>query len=42
MQLDLQGGRILYINDVLHSPEIQRNLISVTAPSKTWLLFEFL
>ena len=30
-KLDLQGGRILYIHDVLHSPEIRRNLVSVTA-----------
>ena len=30
-KLDLQGGRILYIQDVLHSLEIRRNLVSVTA-----------
>ena len=30
-KLDLQGGRILYIHDVLHSPKIRRNLASVTA-----------
>ena len=30
-KLDLQGGRILYIHDVLHSLEIQQNLVSFTA-----------
>ena len=30
-KLDLQGGRILYIHDVLHSPEIRRTLVSITA-----------
>ena len=31
MKLDLQGGQILYIQDVLHCPEIRRNLVSVIA-----------
>ena len=30
-KLDLQGSQILYIHDVLHSSEIRRNLVSVTA-----------
>ena len=30
-KLDLQGGQILYIHYVLHSPEIRQNLVSVTA-----------
>ena len=40
-KLDLQGGRILYIHDVLHSPEIRRNLVSITAPLRLGYCLNF-
>ena len=40
-KLDLQGGRILYIHDVLHSPEIRRNLVSVTAVLRLGYFLKF-